>query len=149
MVLWFCTFDFSFSFLFIIYLSKAHHSCAKEPSASAESSFRKENACLKVFLSWWKRPLLQWQRLSAGKLCLCKSWLQLLSLLSCHSRPHSILCLGGPAVYRQPGERGQETQSVLEKMRRGDYFWPGSVPWSSLPSRPANGWSSPAEGGQW
>lgn len=54
MVLWFSTFDFSFSFLFIIYLSKALHSCVKEPRASAESSFRKENACVKVFLSGWK-----------------------------------------------------------------------------------------------
>lgn len=37
-------------------------------------------------------------------------------LLSCHSRPHTTLCLGGPAVYRQPGERGQE---IHQRWRKG------------------------------
>lgn len=36
-------------------------------------------------------------------------------LLSCHSCPHTILCLGGPAVYRQPGKRGQEINQCWKK----------------------------------
>lgn len=146
MVLWFCTFDFSFSFLFIIYLSKALHSCAKEHSANAESSFRKENACFKVFLSWWKRSLLHWQRLSAGKLCLCKELAGAPEppVLSFPPPQHPLL--GWSSCLQAAWWERSRNSSVLEKVRRGNYFWPGSVLWSSLPSRPASGWSSPAEG---
>lgn len=137
--------DFSFSLLFIIYLSKALHSCAKAHAASAESSFRKENVCFEVLLGWWKRPLLHWQRLSAEKLSLCKSWLELLRppVLS-FPPPHHPL-LGWSSCLQAAWWERSRNSSVLEK-RKGDYFWPGSVPWSPLPSRPANGCSSPAEG---
>lgn len=121
--------DFSFSLLFILYLSKALHSCAKEHTANAESSFRKENVCFRVFLSCWKRPLLHWQRLSAGKFSLCRSWLQLLRppVLS-FPPPHHPL-LGWSSCLQAAWWERSGNSSVVEKNEEGGLFlaWVSSL----------------------
>ena len=119
----------------------------KEMCESRESPIPRGGSCdrSEVFLSWWKRPWLHWQKLSAGKLSLCKCRLKLLRppVRSFPPPRHPLL---GWSSCLQAAWWGRSRNSSALKKRRGDYFWPGSVPWSHLPSRPAGGWTSPVEG---
>lgn len=67
-----------------------------------------------------------------------------LCILSSHSCPHPSLAW---VVQLFAGSLASEIKKFIraEKKTEGDYFWPGSVPWSHLPSRPVKDWTSPAE----
>lgn len=94
-----------------------------------------------LLLSWCGSGSSCWQKLIS---CPFKCGLELFVCPVQSFLPPPLFSLGGPAVCRQPGERDQKIHQSWKK-NEGDYFWPGSVPWSHLPSRPVKDWTSPAE----